>query len=284
MIQPAQRAIARNVSPLRRRTAQDNDRSAAIEDSAHIRHASHAGGATTLCVDVGGTHIKASVLDAKGNVLHEAVRADTPHPCPPPALVGIVGQLARQLPAFDRVSVGFPGVVRDRGRILTAANLGQKAWQGFRLDTALQERLSRPVRVGNDADVAGMAAIQGKGVEVVVTLGTGFGTAIFEDGKLGPHLEIAHVPFRKGDTFEEQLGAPALEEVGKKKWNKRVGLAIETLRTLTQFDHLYIGGGNAKKLTMKLPTDVGRVPNSYGMAGGLHLWDDVAPARSPSKS
>ncbi|HYE75459.1 MAG TPA: ROK family protein, partial [Blastocatellia bacterium] len=133
----------------------------------------------------------------------------------------------------------------------------------------------RPVRVINDADMQGLAAVNtlgGKGVEVVITLGTGMGSSVFENGELGPHLELAHHPFRKGQTYEEQLGNVAFEEVGKQRWNRRVKLAIETLRTLTLFDHLYIGGGNAAHINFKLPAKVSIISNKLGMIGGVWLW------------
>jgi polyphosphate glucokinase len=183
----------------------------------------------------------------------------------------LLAELVAPLTDYGRVSVGFPGVVR-RGRVLTAPNLGTKDWQGFDLAKALSLRLRRPVRVLNDAEVQGYAAIRGKGIEVVITLGTGFGTALFADGRVAPHLELSQHPFRKGQTYDEQLGNAAFEDVGKKRWNKRVARAIETLRTLTNFDRLYIGGGNAKHLTFELPPDVKVVSNELGMRGGAFLW------------
>lgn len=224
-----------------------------------------------LAIDIGGSGLKAAILDKGGKMLTERLRVDTPRPCPPARCVGLLAELVAPLTDYGRVSVGFPGVVR-RGRVLTAPNLGTKDWQGFDLAKALSLRLRRPVRVLNDAEVQGYAAIRGKGIEVVITLGTGFGTAHFADGRLAPHLELSQHPFRKGQTYDEQLGNAAFEDVGKKRWNKRVARAIETLRTLTNFDRLYIGGGNAKHLTFELPPDVKVVSNELGMRGGAFLW------------
>lgn len=204
-------------------------------------------------------------------MLTERVRVATPPMCPPDLMIKTLVELVAPLPKYDRVSVGFPGVVR-RGIILTAHNLGDAAWRGFALDTALSEALHKPVRVLNDADIQGFGAIKGKGVEVVITLGTGLGSSIFEDGRISTHLELAHHPFRKGETYEEQLGNAALKKAGKKKWKTRVALAIETLRVLTTFDHLYIGGGNAKHVASDLPPDVSTVSNDLGMSGGIWLW------------
>ena len=109
---------------------------------------------------------------------------------------------------------------------------------------------------------------------MVVTLGTGCGTAIFADGKVIPHLELSHHPIRSKQTYDEYVGRAALDKIGKKKWNRRVARVIDVLRTVVAFDHLYIGGGNAKHLKIELPDDVSIVPNSFGLIGGFALWHD----------
>ena len=230
-------------------------------------------GTRTLCIDVGGTGLKAAVIDHEGKMLTDRVRVLTPVGDTPDQIVQVLVKLVEPLGAFQRVSVGFPGVVRG-GRVLTAANLGNAAWQGFDLANALQTALARPVRVANDADLQGLAVIGGKGVEMVITLGTGFGTGLYLDGRLGPHLELAHHPFRHGETYEQQLGNAARKEVGGGRWNKRVKKAIDTVRRLTHFDHLYVGGGNAKKLDFTPDPDVSIVSNDAGMEGGVALWRD----------
>src|SRR5439155_5585627 len=97
------------------------------------------------------------------------------------------------------VSLGFPRARRG-GRVLTAPHLGTEAWAGFDLQAALARRLKKPVKVMNDADVQGFGAIRGEGVEMVLTFGTGFGTAIFDNGRIIPHLELAHLPARGKKT------------------------------------------------------------------------------------
>jgi polyphosphate glucokinase len=227
----------------------------------------------TLAIDVGGSGLKASVVDDAGRLLTDRVRVETPVGRPPREIVEALARLIAPLGAFDRVSVGFPGVVRN-GRILTAPNLDNKGWKGFDLAGALGRALGKPVRVANDADVQGLAVIAGKGVEMVVTLGTGFGSGLYLDGRLAPHLELSHHPFRKGETYDEQLGNAARKRLGNRKWNKRVRRAIRTLRALTSFDHLYIGGGNAKKIEFELDPDVTLVSNDAGLKGGVVLWHD----------
>ncbi|MEO8352601.1 MAG: ROK family protein [Chthoniobacteraceae bacterium] len=230
----------------------------------------------TLAIDIGGSGLKAAVLDSEGEMLTERVRVETPHPCPPALMVRTLVKLVAPLTPVARVSVGFPGVVR-RGKILTAHNLGDELWRGFDLDLALTKALGKPVRVLNDADIQGLGAIQGRGVEMVITLGTGLGSSLAEDGRLSTHLELAHHPFLKSKTYEQQLGNAALEKIGKKKWNRRVKTAIKALRVLTNFDHLYVGGGNAKAVKFDLPDDVSLVSNELGMRGGIWLWRERSP-------
>jgi polyphosphate glucokinase len=201
-------------------------------------------------------------------------RVPTPaKPVAPEALVGAIDKAVSPLGDFERVSVGFPGYVRD-GRVLTAPNLGSEVLAGFDLQSALAQRWGKPVRVLNDADVQGFGAIKGHGVEMVLTLGTGAGTSIFRDGEIMTHLELAHHPVSGNKTYDEYIGNTAREKKGKKAWSKRVAKVIEILRVVVRFDHLYLGGGNAKDVTFQLPPDVSIVPNTDGLTGGIRLWHE----------
>jgi polyphosphate glucokinase len=182
----------------------------------------------------------------------------------------VLDNLKNQLGNFDRVSVGFPGVVK-RGATLTAYNLHPK-WVGFELQQVLLRRWKKPVRVANDAAVQGFGAIHGKGLELVITLGTGFGSSLFIDGILVPGLELAHHPWRKNKTYEDDLGKKGFEKHGRKKWNKLVKEAIPQLEALFNYDHLYIGGGNATHINFALPPHATRVSNDDGLLGGAALW------------
>jgi polyphosphate glucokinase len=234
----------------------------------------------TLAIDIGGTGIKAALLDEAGRIIGKPQRVPTPpKPVAPQALVEAIDAATAPLGAFARVSVGFPGYVRE-GRVLTAPNLGSEALAGFNLQGVLAEHWGKPVRVLNDADVQGFGAIKGDGIEMVLTLGTGAGTAIFRDGEVMPHLELAHHPVRGGKTYDEYIGNAARRKKGKKAWNKRVAKAIEILRTVVRFDHLYIGGGNAKDIVFPLPADVSTVPNTDGLTGGIGLWRADPPAHT----
>jgi polyphosphate glucokinase len=239
----------------------------------------------TLALDVGGTGLKASVLDPAGEMEHDRVRIPTPYPLSPQKLVTVIEDLVKPLPPFDRVSVGFPGMVRV-GQILSAPHFVSPdgpggtpvpklvaAWAGFDLESELARATGKPTKVANDADLQGAAVVTGKGFEVVLTLGTGVGTAFFFEGRLLPHFEFAHTPFRKGGTYNDQLGDAARRAVGNKKWQRRVLDALDTFRALTFFDHCFIGGGNSARLTMDLPDDVSLVDNSAGILGGIKLWE-----------
>jgi polyphosphate glucokinase len=158
-----------------------------------------------------------------------------------------------------------------KGVTETAWNLGP-SWIGFDLDKTLTQQLGRPVRCANDADVQGLGVVKGKGVEVVVTLGTGFGSSLFLDGRLVPNMQLAHHAGWRRKTYEEELGLKALKKAGKKRWNRRVLKAIASLEALFNFDALYIGGGNSKKITGELPKRVRIVSNEAGLLGGIALW------------
>lgn len=238
----------------------------------------------TLAIDIGGTGIKAIVLDDMGHPITERGRIITPRPATPQAVLDTIGELANGQGAFDRVSIGFPGVIR-KGVTSTAPNL-DPSWKGYDLVHQVEKRLDKPVRAANDADVQGFGAIRGEGVELVVTLGTGFGSALFVDGQLVPNLEIAHHPFRSKKTYEQELGDVVLKEIGKKKWNKRLESAIQSLEALFNYDRLYIGGGNAKKVTLELPENVTLISNVAGLLGGIAFWqmDESPSVKKKTKS
>ena len=242
----------------------------------------------TLAVDIGGTGIKFAALDDSGRIVGEPARVPTPpKPVQPAQVVEIIEQTSSKLSARSSACRSwFPRHGARRQGVDRAPISAPRFWAGFDLqERKLAKRLNKPVRVMNDADVQGFGAIDGKGVEMVLTLGTGAGTSLFFDGKILPHLEFAHHPLKGNKTYDQYLGNAALALKGRKKWSKRVARTIEVLRTVVNFDHLYLGGGNAKKLTLELPPDVSVVPNSDGLTGGIRLWHDVdaPPATLPEK-
>ncbi len=248
------------------------DGSARLNQIAADKQVPKAGDAkvNTLAVDIGGSGVKAMLLDSAGKPVSDRLRAPTPAQPTPEAISAIVVDFAKQLGNFQRVSVGFPGVVR-KSTVYTAANLDSK-WIGYPLGEKLSAALGKPVRVANDAVVQGLGAISGKGVELVITLGTGMGSALYIEGVPVPSLELAHHPFHDNRTYEDDLGRRALDKHGPKKWNKRLAEAIGLLHNLFFYDHLYLGGGNAKKVTLKLPSNVSIISNEEGLLGGIKLW------------
>jgi polyphosphate glucokinase len=236
-----------------------------------VTRAGPANGPRTLCIDIGGTGIKAMVVASNGKPIGERTRVDTPQPATPKTVAAAFRTIAPDPDGFDRISVGFPGVVQD-GIVRTAPNL-DPSWAGFDLAGAAREATNKPTRVLNDAGVQGHGAIRGKGVEVCVTLGTGFGFSLFVDGRYVPNVELGHHPFHKGKTYEQLLGKKARARLGRKKWNRMLARAIEQIQETFHFDALYVGGGNSANVTIDLPANVKRVNNVAGLLGGVKLWD-----------
>lgn len=235
------------------------------------RRAKKAVGPRTLCIDIGGTGIKTMLVSSTGQPIGERARVDTPRPATRKAVVTALKSIVPDPSAFDRVSVGFPGVV-VRGVVRTAPNL-DPSWTGFDLAAFVATYTGKPTRALNDAGVQGHGVISGQGVEVCITLGTGFGFALFVDGRYVPNVELGHHPFRNGNSYEDELGRAALARLGKRKWNRMLGRAIAQLDRTFNFDRLYVGGGNSTKVTIELPPHAKRVGNVSGLLGGVKLWD-----------
>jgi polyphosphate glucokinase len=231
-------------------------------------------GPRTLAIDIGGSHLKAGMVSATGLLIGQPIRVDTPSPGTPKAVLERLGEVVPALGPADRISAGFPGVVRA-GVVLTAPNLGTAAWHGIPLANRLTQLLGVPARVLNDASVQGLGVISGHGLECVITLGTGMGFALFHNGRLAPHLELGRHPAPGKHLYDDWIGDAARLRVGNKRWNRRVAKTIAALRTLTTFDTLLIGGGNGKYLQFDLPADVRVVANQAGITGGVKLWDKL---------
>ena len=227
----------------------------------------------TLAIDIGGTGLKIMALDADAKPITQRFRSQTPLKPTPARVFAELEKLKTNVASFDRVSVGFPGVIKG-GHTLTAANLHPE-WVGFDVQGELEKRWGKPVRVANDAAVQGFGAIAGQGVELVITLGTGMGSALFTRGHLCPGLELGHHPLRKGKTYEDYLGRAGLKRIGPHKWNRILTRAIEQTAHTFNWDKLYIGGGNAKLVSFSLPKNVSLVSNQDGLLGGIRLWDDL---------
>lgn len=243
--------------------------------------------ASTLAIDCGGSGIKASVLDAAGTMKAPVIRVATPYPLPPERLVSVFGELAARLPPADRVTVGLPGMLRhgvviSTPHYVTAAGPRTRVlpelvqqWQGLDFQSLVAERLAMPALVLNDAEVHGAGLISGAGLELVLTLGTGLGSAHFDGGRLAPHLELSRGPIRMR-TFDEYVGEPERRRLGNALWSRRVLRTVDLLRPVFWWDRVYLGGGNSRCLSpsvlAQFGDDVVIAPNSAGITGGQRAW------------
>ncbi len=242
----------------------------------------------TLSVDCGGGGLKAAVLDAAGTPHAPATRVPTPYPLPPSLLVTTIVEIAASLPRADRLAVGMPGMIRHgvvvaTPHYVTVAGPRTRvdarlldAWNGFDLRAALAAATGLPTLVVNDAELHGAGVVAGVGLELVLTLGTGLGSAHFDGGVLAPHLELSHAPIRRGTTYDEYLGEPERRRLGDGLWSRRVLRAVEGLAPVFRWDRLHLGGGNARRLTPtvleRLGPEVVVVPNSAALVGGVRAW------------
>jgi len=224
-----------------------------------------------LCIDVGGTGLKAAIVGPTGKFLVPRVRIKTPKQRRPADIVPLLVELVKPLGKFDHVTIGFPGMVKA-GKVCTVPAYGTDDWTGFPLAAVMRRKLKKPVKLLNDADVQGLAVIKGKGLELVCTLGTGFGTAWFRDGELMPHMDLAHLTLHRKNDFDLLVGDKTLKTIGKKRWNKRIRKLITVLDTVFNYDRLYFGGGNSRWVDFELPHNVTIVDNDAGMEGGAFAW------------
>jgi polyphosphate glucokinase len=250
-------------------------------------------GPRTLAIDCGGSGIKASVLDAAGTMHAPAIRVPTPYPLPPDRLVATVVEIAARLPAADRVTVGMPGMIRHGVVVATPHYVMRsgphtrsdpvlvEAWAGFDMQAAVAVAVGIPALVLNDAEVHGAGVISGTGTELVLTLGTGLGSALFDGGALAPHLELSHAPVRRGTSYDSFIGQIERARLGDALWSRRVRRVIDGLRPVFWWDRVYLGGGNARRVTPqvleRLGDDVVVVPNQAGIVGGVRAWSLRTP-------
>ena len=175
---------------------------------------------------------------------------------------------------FDRVSIGFPGPVRNGRPDREPWNLG-KGWVGFDFKKAF----NRPVRLINDAAMQALGSYAGKNM-LFLGLGTGLGSSMIRNGDLIP-LELAHLPYKNDRSYEEYLGNAGMEAAGKHAWRRSVGDVTALFIAALQVDYVVLGGGNARHLK-KLPPQARLGKNANAFKGGFRLWQD--PHRSPVRS
>jgi polyphosphate glucokinase len=244
--------------------------------------------ATTLAIDCGGGGIKASVLDETGTMRAQPTRVPTPYPLPTSLFIKTLTELAESLPRATRATVGLPGMIRHGVVISTphyVTRSGPRSrvipelvdeWHGFDARTALESALGMPTIVVNDAEMHGAGVVAGQGLELVMTLGTGLGCAIFDGGHLAPHLEMSQAPVRWGLSYDTYIGEHERRRLGDALWSRRVVRVVEGLRPVFLWDRLYLGGGNSRHITpivlARLGDDVVIVPNAAALVGGARVW------------
>jgi len=243
----------------------------------------------TLAIDCGGTGLKASVLDAAGTLHAKPVRVPTPYPLTTERFLDELAGLAGQLPSADRATVGIPGMIRHGVVIVTPHYVTESGprskavpalvdqWTAFDARAAISERLGLPTVVLNDAEVHGAGVVTGVGLELVLTLGTGLGCALFDGGRLAPHLELSQAPVRWGLSYDTYVGDKERKRLGPAFWSRRVRRVVDALRPVFVWDRLYLGGGNARVISPEVLTGLGDdvvvVPNTAGIVGGVRAWD-----------
>lgn len=213
-----------------------------------------------LSVDIGGSHVK---ILASGRRAKR--RADSGPDMTAQQMVEAVKSLAEGWD-YDVVSLGYPGPVLHNKPLLEPVNLGS-GWCGFDYEGAF----GRPVKIVNDALMQAVGSYEG-GRMLFLGLGTGLGTAMIVD-KVAQPMELAHLPYKKGRTFEDFVGAAGLERLGKKQWRKEVFKVVERLQAALEPDYIVIGGGGIKKLN-ELPPGCRRGDNDNAFKGGFVIWQD----------
>ncbi len=212
-----------------------------------------------LAIDVGGTHVK---------VLATSQREPRKIPSGPTMTASQMVQQVKRLVRdwkYDAVSIGYPGPVVQGHPLREPYNLG-KGWVGF----DFRKAFGCPVRVINDAAMQALGSYHG-GRMLFLGLGTGLGSAMIVDGIIEP-MELAHLPYKKGKTYEDYIGLRGLERLGKKKWRRHVADVVEQLKAAMEPDYIVLGGGNAKKLK-KLPPHARLGDNRNAFLGGFRLWE-----------
>ena len=243
---------------------------------------------STLVIDCGGGGFKAAVLDDAGTMTSRPIRVPVPYPLTTEVFVATLADLAAQFPATDRATVGMPGMIRHGVVIRTPHYITvrgprtridpalEQQWHGFDARAALEQALAMPVLVLNDAEVHGAGVIAGTGLELVLTLGTGLGCAMFDGGHLAPHLELSQAPVRWGLSYDIYIGEHERRRLGDALWSRRVVRVVDGLRPMFCWDRLYIGGGNSRHITpsqiAKLGDDTVIVPNHAALSGGTRAW------------
>lgn len=222
-----------------------------------------------LVVDVGGNNVKVALAGRK-----QVLKIPSGPTLRPARMVAEVKRATAGW-RYDVVSIGYPGPVRDGHPAKEPANLGT-GWMRFDYARAF----GRPVRIVNDAAMQALGAYRG-GRMLFLGLGTGLGSALVLEGLIAP-LELAHMPYRKGRSYEDYVGARGLKRLGRKRWRKHVAAVVALLRHGLQADEVVLGGGNTNRLEV-LPQGVRRGDNAHAILGGERLWQAADERKRPAR-
>lgn len=222
-----------------------------------------------LAIDIGGSHVKVRVFGRR-----EMRQVESGPNLTPRRMVEKVHELTGDW-SYDAVSIGYPGIVLHGKVVAEPHNLGP-GWVGF----DFRKAFGRPTRVMNDAAMQAIGSYEG-GRMLFLGLGTGLGSAMIVDGVVAP-MELAHLPYKKGRSYEEYVGAGGLERLGGKKWRRTVREVVNQLSTLLEADYVVIGGGNAHKLK-RLPKNARLGSNDFAFLGGFRVWHHAAPPPASPK-
>ncbi|MCC6930319.1 MAG: ROK family protein [Gemmatimonadaceae bacterium] len=214
-----------------------------------------------LVIDIGGTNIKVA-----GSWRRTPVKIESGPELTPAKMVKKVRELTADW-RYDVVTIGYPGPVRNGRPTKDPHNL-RSGWRRSNFPKAF----GKPVRLVNDAAMQALGSYEG-GRMLFLGLGTGLGSAIVDNGRLQP-LELAHLPYRNGKSYEDYLGTRGLEANGRKKWRHHVKVVCALLREGLQCDYVMLGGGNVSKLD-RLPPHCRRGGNLRAVEGGIRMWDDA---------
>ena len=224
-----------------------------------------------LVIDVGGTHVKVQATGRRQRVKFPSGPKMTPAKMIAAVRTATAGW------KYDAVSIGYPGVVVHGRPLGEPHNLG-RGWVGFDFKRAFGRR---PVKMINDAAMQALASYQGKRM-LFLGLGTGLGSALIVDGVLVP-MELAHLPYKNGCTYEDYLGLAGLRRWGKRKWRRHVNEIVGLLQTALEADYVVLGGGNAR-LLKRLPAGVRRGDNAKAFRGGYRLWSKTRTGPTKGRS
>ncbi len=242
-----------------------------------------------LGIDIGGSGIKGALVDVQtGEYTSERHRIPTPNPATPEAVAEVIKELVTHFNWKGKVGCGFPTPLH-KGKCLSGGNL-DKAWKGVQVDELFQNKTGNTYSIVNDADAAGLAEINFgagkdvKGTVVMITLGTGIGSAVFLDGRLLPNTEFGHVLYKNGEIFEKYAsdGVRKKEKLSRSQWGKRLHKYFSHIQLLLSPDLFIIGGGASKKLDkfkdqIKIDTLLvaAKLENEAGIVGAAAAAKDL---------